>query len=149
MPCRRVDHRPSIDPYVDLPDTVALPLRFRTIRDAPAADTVFAAVYANAMPVVWLDSNAIEDPQSRFSFMADVADPLSYVVRYRSQARELEIVGRAGRSVVRQSVLDFLKRSTLIGASPESLAALGPAVETLAKAEKSHAGRFQKALDSL
>lgn len=32
-------------------------------------------------------------------------------------------------------VLDFLKRSTLIGASPESLAALGPAVETLAKAE--------------
>jgi len=33
------------------------------------------------------------------------------------------------------SVLDFLKRSTLIGASPESLAALGPAVETLAKAE--------------
>ena len=32
-------------------------------------------------------------------------------------------------------VLDFLKRSTLIGASPESLAALGPSVETLAKAE--------------
>ncbi|MBT3906136.1 MAG: histidinol dehydrogenase [Rhodospirillaceae bacterium] len=32
-------------------------------------------------------------------------------------------------------VLDFLKRSTLIGASPESLATLGPSVETLAKAE--------------
>ena len=94
---------------MDLPDTVALPLRFRTIKDAPAADTVFATVYANAMPVVWLDSNAAGDPQSRFSFMADVADPLSYVVRYRSQARELEIVGRAGRSMVRQSVLEFLK----------------------------------------
>ena len=39
-------------------------------------------------------------------------------------------------------VLDFLKRSTLIGASPESLAALGPSVETLAKAEGLDAHRL-------
>jgi len=41
--------------------------------------------------------------------MADVVDPLSYVVRYRSQARELEIIRASGCSVVRQSVFDFLK----------------------------------------
>jgi histidinol dehydrogenase len=39
-------------------------------------------------------------------------------------------------------VLDFLKRSTLIGASPESLAILGPSVETLAKAEGLDAHRL-------
>lgn len=84
---------------MDSPDTVTLPVRFRTIADAPAADVVFAAIYADRVPVVWLDSNAEGDPLSRFSFMADVADPLSYAVRYRSKARELEIIGR---SVVRQ-----------------------------------------------
>jgi histidinol dehydrogenase len=39
-------------------------------------------------------------------------------------------------------VLDFLKRSTLIGASPESLSALGPSVETLARAEGLDAHRL-------
>jgi para-aminobenzoate synthetase len=94
---------------VDSPDTVTLSVRFRTIADAPAADLVFAAIYADSLPAVWLDSNAAGDPLSRFSFMADVADPLSYAVRYRSQARELEILRHSGRSVVRQSVFDFLK----------------------------------------
>ncbi|MDA1183539.1 MAG: aminodeoxychorismate synthase component I [Acidobacteria bacterium] len=91
------------------PESVTLPVRFRTIADPPAADVVFAAIYADRDPVVWLDSNAEGDPLSRFSFMADVADPLSYAVRYRSQTREVDMVGRRGRSTVRQSVFDFLK----------------------------------------
>ena len=94
---------------MDSPDTVTLPVRFRTIADAPAADAVFAALYADTRPVAWLDSNAVGDPLSRFSFMADAADPLSYVARYRSQTRELEIVRPSGRAVVRQSVFDFLR----------------------------------------
>ena len=94
---------------MDSSDTARLPVRFRTVSDTPAADAVFAALYADKRPVVWLDSNAAGDPLSRFSFMADVADPLSYVVRYRSHAREMEIIRASGCSVVRQSVFDFLK----------------------------------------
>ena len=90
-------------------EAVTLPVRVRTIDHAPAADTVFAAIYANSRPAVWLDSSAVGDPLSRFSFMADAADPLSSAIQYRSQARELEILRHSGRSVVRQSVFDFLK----------------------------------------
>jgi para-aminobenzoate synthetase len=96
-------------PAVDSPDTSALPVRFRTIPDPPAPDVVFAAIYADRVPVAWLDSNAPGDPLSRFSFMADVADPLSSAVRYRSQARELDVLGHGRHSTRRQSVFDFLK----------------------------------------
>lgn len=58
-------------------------------------------MYADRVPVAWLDSNAGDDPLSRFSFMADVADPLSSAIRYRSEARELDIVGYQHRSIVR------------------------------------------------
>jgi para-aminobenzoate synthetase len=94
---------------VDSSDTVTLPVRFQTIADAPAADAVFASLYADARPAAWLDSNAPGDALSRFSLMADVTDPLSYVVRYRSQSRELQIIRASGLSVVHQSVFDFLK----------------------------------------
>ena len=96
---------------MDSPHSTTLPVRYRTIADAPATDAVFAALYADSRPAVWLDSNAVGDPLSRFSFMADVSDPLSYIVRYRSQARELEILRASGRSVVRQGVFDFLKNT--------------------------------------
>ena len=43
--------------------------------------------------------------------------------------------GRTARFSSGLSVLDFLKRSSLIGCSPEALNALGPAVVTLARAE--------------
>ncbi len=45
--------------------------------------------------------------------------------------------------------MDFLKRTTVQRLTPEALRALGPAAETLAKAEKSHAGRFDKAAKDL
>ena len=106
-------------PLVNSIDTATLPVRYRTIPDALEAEAVFAALYADKRPVVWLDSNAVGDPLSRFSFMADIADPLSYVVRYRSQARELEVVRASGCSVVRRSVFDFLK-SALGGARDEA-----------------------------
>ena len=86
-----------------------LPVRFRKVEDAPSAETVFAAIYAARVPVVWLDSSAAGNPMSRFSFMADVADPLSYALRYRSQSRELELLRGSGREVIRQSVFEFIK----------------------------------------
>lgn len=43
--------------------------------------------------------------------------------------------GRAARFSSGLSVLDFMKRSSLIGCTPEALAALGPAVVALARAE--------------
>ena len=94
---------------MDSPDAITLSVRVRTIANAPSADAVFAALYANTVPVVWLDSSAGDDPLSRFSFIAAVADPLSSVIGYRSQRRELEIVGRTGRTAMRQSLFDFLK----------------------------------------
>ncbi len=43
--------------------------------------------------------------------------------------------GRAARFSSGLSVLDFMKRSSLIGCSPEALSVLGPAAVTLARAE--------------
>lgn len=94
---------------MDSLDTTTLPLRYRIVSDAPLPDAVFSALYADRLPVAWLDSNAVGDPRSRFSFMADVDDPLSYAVRYRSRAQEVEIIRRTDRSIVRQSLFDFLK----------------------------------------
>lgn len=102
-------HHSQTHPLPDSPETVTLPVRFRTIADAPATEVVFAAIYAGNIPAVWLDSNAGDDPLSRFSFMADAADPLSSVIRYRSKARELDMIGYQHRSTVRQSLFDFLK----------------------------------------
>ncbi len=43
--------------------------------------------------------------------------------------------GRRARFSSGLSVLDFMKRTSLIGCTPEALAALGPAVVALARAE--------------
>jgi Histidinol dehydrogenase len=56
---------------------------------------------------------------------------------------------RAARFSSGLSVLDFMKRTTLLGASPEGLAAIGPAAEALAMAEglEAHALSIRARLD--
>ncbi len=71
------------------------------------------------------------------------------IVDYLAGPNHVLPTARAARFASGLSVLDFLKRSSLIGCSPEGLAALGPAAVTLARAEglDAHALSVQIRLD--
>ena len=84
---------------------------------------------------------AVADPEALFSKIRNAG--AVFLGRYTPEALGDYIAGPnhvlptagSARFSSGLGVLDFLKRSTLICASPESLATLGPSVETLAKAE--------------
>lgn len=82
----------------------------RELATAPAAAAVFAALYGESANAFWLDSSAVIEGRSRFSFMGDDAGPLSETVSY--DVANHRIIRRcAGRNeVLDGAIFDYLQQ---------------------------------------
>ncbi|QEV04990.1 aminodeoxychorismate synthase component I [Streptomyces prasinus] len=84
-------------------------LRVREIERFPDAEHAYRALFANAPHSFWLDSSAVIEGLSRFSFMGDGRGPLAEYVTYSVTAGQVA-VKRPGQvpELIRQPFFDYL-----------------------------------------
>lgn len=82
----------------------------RELGDTPSAESAFAALYGDSANAFWLDSSAVIEGRSRFSFMGDDAGPNSETLSY--DVVEQRITRRCSNQneTFRETIFDYLKR---------------------------------------
>jgi para-aminobenzoate synthetase len=83
------------------------------------AEKLFAKCFADSDNAFWLDSSAIIDGYSRFSFMGDDSGPQAQSLRYRLQTGELRLHGQHVGVTRSESIFDYM-RSKLASLQLES-----------------------------
>src|SRR4051812_22388645 len=73
-------------------------------------ERVFTHLYGDAPHAFWLDSSRGGDERSQFSFMGATGGPLSSLVTYDVQTRELRIARDDATEVRSESIFDHLRR---------------------------------------
>jgi para-aminobenzoate synthetase len=73
------------------------------------AEKLFAKCFADSDNAFWLDSSAIIDGYSRFSFMGNDSGPLAQSLRYRLQAGELILREGCAEVTRRESIFDYMR----------------------------------------
>ncbi|GAA3432640.1 aminodeoxychorismate synthase component I [Kutzneria kofuensis] len=82
----------------------------RRVDGSPDGESVRAACFADANSVFWLDSSAVIDGLSRFSFLGDDSGPLAEYVTYRVSDQTVRVRDRRGRvTESRQPFFDYLQ----------------------------------------
>jgi len=75
----------------------------------PSSDKVFDKLYKDIDKKVWLDSSAIIEGLSRFSFMGSIGGPYSYLVKYNVNNKKLSIIKDNKETTYNISIFDYLK----------------------------------------
>ncbi len=73
------------------------------------AEKLFAQCFAGSDNAFWLDSSAIIDGYSRFSFMGDDSGPLAEILRYQLLTGELVLQGKDVGPTRRESIFDYMR----------------------------------------
>lgn len=104
----------AADPYVPAPrrrpePTGGLPVHVRQVPVLPDAEAVYRELFATGQHGFWLDSSAVIDGVSRFSFLGGGSGPLAEHVTYRVADGVVEVRRSDGSvSLVRQPFFDYL-----------------------------------------
>lgn len=80
----------------------------KRIDDLVDAEKLFAKCFGDSNNAFWLDSSAIIDGYSRFSFMGDDSGPLAQSLCYRLKTGELMLQGQNAGVTRSESILDFM-----------------------------------------
>ena len=73
-------------------------------------ERAFVELYGAAPDAFWLDSSRCADERSRFSFIGAAGGPLSAVVRYDVERRQVVVQRGAATEVHDESIFDYLRR---------------------------------------
>ncbi|MFI0790719.1 aminodeoxychorismate synthase component I [Streptomyces lydicus] len=85
-------------------------VHFRRVGGLPDAELVYRTFFADSAPAFWLDSSAVVDGLSRFSFLGDGDGPLGEHLTYRVADQAVTVRHSDGRCVeIRQSLFSFLE----------------------------------------
>ena len=87
-----------------------LVLRCARLPDAPSAERVFAALFADRSTSFWLDS-ALVEAGARWSFMGDGAGPHAEHVRFDQASERLEVELRGESRACEQGPFDWIDRA--------------------------------------
>ncbi|MET9344518.1 aminodeoxychorismate synthase component I [Nonomuraea sp. NPDC003804] len=84
-------------------------------------ETVFSALHETTQAAFWLDSSRAEPGQARFSFLGAHGGPLSRLVKYRVERKEVHIHSAQGKEVQQGTLFDYLDRSLARGVAHDEL----------------------------
>jgi para-aminobenzoate synthetase len=82
----------------------------RRVDVLPGGESVRSACFGDASAFFWLDSSAVIDGLSRFSFLGDDSGPLAEYITYRVAEKTVTVRDARGRTTkVRQPFFDYLQ----------------------------------------
>lgn len=76
----------------------------------PDAEAVYKNLFRESSHSFWLDSSAVIDNLSRFSFMGDTSGEHAEVINYSVNSKEIEIIDRKGKRLINERIFDYLEK---------------------------------------
>lgn len=76
----------------------------------PDAEIVYDNLFRDSTHSFWLDSSAVIDNLSRFSFMGDISGKYAEVINYSVASKEIKITDKRGVRVINESLFEYLNK---------------------------------------
>lgn len=110
---------PVARPTAPLPAAASYRVYFRKLDVLPDAEAVYRQLFSHARHSFWLDSSAVLEGLSRFSFMGDGTGPLAEYVSYDIQKKLVTVTRQDGRvEHIRKPFFDYLNEQLRDRATP-------------------------------